>query len=181
MVWVKSSSRPKSQRSRRIYELEVCIIDGPVTKAFVEDNPVISRTIQIRGDQMLSTLHEAIFDAFKRSDTHMYEFQVGGKMPHDPKARKYVMPEATGGPFGDDDVAGLVNKATLDSLELKPGDIFGYWFDFGDDWWHRIKVLAIREVEAGKRYPRVVAKVGSSPPQYPDWDEEDEDDDDEEE
>ncbi len=43
-------------------------------------------------------------------------------------------------------------------------------FDFGDDWWHKIKVKSIgAEVPRGK-LPKVVERVGESPPQYPDWD-----------
>jgi len=32
---------------------------------------------------------------------------------------------------------------TIGSLDLKVDQAFGYWFDFGDDWWHQINVLAI--------------------------------------
>jgi hypothetical protein len=62
----------------RLYTLDVFIINGPMTRSFVKKNRVISRTIQIRGDQTLEDLHHAIFYAFGREDEHMYEFQVGG-------------------------------------------------------------------------------------------------------
>jgi len=26
----------------------------------------------------------------------------------------------------------------LDELDLKPERVFGYWFDFGDDWYHQV-------------------------------------------
>ena len=52
--------------------------------------------------------------------------------------------------------------------------VYRYWFDFGDDWWHQLNVVAIED-EAGRgKYPRVTKRVGESPPQYIDWDEEDE-------
>jgi len=173
----------KEQRGRapepggqRIYELEVSLFSGPVTEEFAEANPVVSRTIQIRGDQTLARLHEAIFDAFDRDDEHMYEFQVGGKRPMDRKAKRYVLPE------GDDgDSAGVVTRTTLDALGLKKGQSFGYWFDFGDDWWRQISVVAIHDGPGSGKYPRVTAKVGESPPQYPDWDEEDDDEDEDDE
>ena len=60
-------------------------------------------------------------------------------------------------------------------------DAFGYWFDFGDDWWHQINVVAIQDEAPEGTYPRATKRVGASPPQYPNWDEEDdweEDDDD---
>ncbi|MBS3735520.1 MAG: hypothetical protein KGY99_11480 [Phycisphaerae bacterium] len=55
-------SRAPEPRGQRIYELEVSLFSGPVTEDFVEANPVVSRTIQIRGGQTLARLHEAIFD-----------------------------------------------------------------------------------------------------------------------
>jgi Plasmid pRiA4b ORF-3-like protein len=85
------ASQPAEQRKVRLYTLEVFIISGPITEKFAKKNPVISRTIQIRDDQTLEDLHHAIFDAFGRSDEHMYEFQFG-KGPMDPKAPRYVLP-----------------------------------------------------------------------------------------
>jgi hypothetical protein len=169
--------RTPAAGNQRLYELEVSILSGPVTDEFAEANPVVSRTIQIRGDQTLAKLHEAIFDAFDRDDEHMYEFQVGGKRPMDPKARRYVLP-MDNDPFDDQKPAGMVTRTTIDALGLKKGQAFGYWFDFGDDWWHTISVVAIHEGPDSGKYPCVTARTGESPPQYQDWDDEDEDDED---
>ena len=125
---------------------------------FIEQNPIISRTIEIRGERTLEDLHHAIFDAFDRVEEHLYEFQIGGKGPHDPNAKNY-------GLSGESDRE--ASNTTIHSLKLKTNDIFGYWFDFGDDWWHQISVISIkREIPVGD-YPRVIEKVGDSPPQYP--------------
>jgi len=161
-------------RDDRLFTLDVFIISGPMAKKFVEKNKVVSRTIQIRGDQTLEDLHYAIFDAFKRFDQHMYEFQIGGKRPMDPKARRYVLSGALDETFTDSRPAGDVALTTIGSLGLKVGDAFGYWFDFGDDWWHQINVVAITEKAGRGKYPRVTKRMGKSPPQYVDWDEEDE-------
>jgi hypothetical protein len=159
----------------RLFTLDVLIISGPMTKRFVEKNKVICRTIQMRGDQTLEDLHYAIFDAFKRFDQHMYEFQIGGKGPMDPKARRYVLPGAFENPMpGAPKPSGDVALATIGSLGLKVDDAFGYWFDFGDDWWHQINVVAITEKAGRGKYPRVTKRMGKSPPQYGDWDREDE-------
>ena len=92
---VKRASAKRAEHDlppgKRLYTLEVFIIGGPVTEKFAKQNPVISRTIQICGDQTLEDLHHAIFDAFDRFDDHMYEFQFG-KGPMDPKAPRYVLP-----------------------------------------------------------------------------------------
>lgn len=165
-----------------VYQLEVLLLEGPLTKEFVDANPEVSRTIEIRGNQTLADLHEAIFDAFGRFDEHMYEFQIGGEEINDPKAKRYVLSVAEE-PIGGSRVAGLVEQTTIDQVGLKVDDVFGYWFDFGDDWWHKIDVAAIGEPQKGARYPRVTKKVGKNPPQYPqleeEEDEEDENEDDE--
>src|SRR3954471_23354735 len=127
----------------RLCTLEVFLLSGPITEKFAKKNPVISRTIQIRGDQTLEDLHHAIFDAFGRFDEHLYEFQFG-KGPMDPKAPRYVLPsEYEAGEKNPP--AGRVDQTTLESLGLEVGRSFGYWFDFGDDWWHQINVEAIDE------------------------------------
>lgn len=156
---------------KQIYTLEVRLIGGPVTEDFTRNNPVVSRTIEARGSQTLERLHEAIFDAFDRFDPHMYEFQVGGRRPMDPRARKYVLPEALEDWFAGERPAGSVDDVTIGSLGLKAGDTLHYWFDFGDDWWHEVRVVSVGEPVPRRRYPRLVARVGDSPPQYPEWDE----------
>ena len=54
---------------------------------------------------------------------------------------------------------------------MEGGRAFGYWFDFGDDWWHQINVEAIEEEVPGVMLPRVMKRVGKSPPQYAEEDE----------
>jgi hypothetical protein len=157
----------------RLFTLEVYIIGGPMTEDFIKKNKIVCRTIQIRGDQTLEDLHYAIFDAFGREDQHMYEFQVGGKGPMDSKARRYVLSGAFENPIpGSRRAAGDVTRTTIGSLGLKTDDAFGYWFDFGDDWRHQVSVVSITEKAGRGNYPKVTKRVGTSPPQYVDWDEE---------
>lgn len=159
----KTTKKP-SGKGVPIYTLDVFIISGPVHDKFLRKNPVISRSIEMRGDQTLEELHEAIFEAFDRFDEHMYEFQFGER-PMDPKAKRYVLEVAMdddGGPKPK----GTVEDTTLDSLKLKVGDCFGYWFDFGDDWWHQVDVMKIEDESPKGKYPKISNKVGKSPPQY---------------
>ena len=162
-------SRP---RAKRVYTLEVAILSGPMTKSFARKNPTIARTFEARGDHTLADLHVAIFDAFDRDDEHLYEFQFGGKRPMDPKARRYGPPIAIDNPFDEAESTADAERTALNALGLDVGDVFVYWFDFGDDWWHEIKVLAIAEGASRGRLPKVTQRVGESPPQYVDWDEE---------
>lgn len=147
-----------------VYTLDVILLGGPVTAKFARKNPSVVRTIEIRGDQTLADLHGAIFEAFGRDDEHMYEFQFG-KGPMDPDGPRYVLPVAAGDADGPP-IAGTVDAATIDSLGLQEGRAFGYWFDFGDDWQHQIDVVRIDPGPPSGAYPRVVARVGESPPQY---------------
>ena len=50
-----TSQRPAEQGNVRLYTLEVFLLSGPITEKFAKKNPVVSRTIQMRGDQTLAT------------------------------------------------------------------------------------------------------------------------------
>lgn len=167
----KANSSPARGQSAdqgqgHLYTLEVCLLSGPITERFAKKNPVVSRTIQIRGDQTLADLHHAIFDAFGRWEEHLYEFQFG-KRPMDPQGPRYGVSD----PFGAQDRnsdAESVGRVTLESLGLTVGRSFAYWFDFGDDWWHQIDVVAIDDKVPAGKFPKVTKRVGRSPPQYAD-------------
>lgn len=166
---VQPTRAPKGKD--RLFTLDVFLISGPISAKFARKNRTISRTIQMRAGHTLEDLHVAIFAAFDRGEEHMYEFQVGGEGPMDPKARKYCL-SIPGDPFADETPAGDISKTLIGSLGLKVGDVFGYWFDFGDDWWHQINVVAIADEVPPGKYPKVTARVGNSPPQYPEGAEE---------
>ncbi len=166
----------KHPMPKTLYTLEVCIIEGSMTLEFVEANPVICRTVEIRGQQTLQQLHRTIFRAFDRwDDCHLCEFQFGSG-PHEPDGPRCVMPCILNSPFDDRPFAGTIDETRLDDLHLEVGRSFGYWYDFGANWYHQIDVVVIGEPEAGWRYPRVTARVGQSPPQYMDWDKQGDDD-----
>ena len=148
----------------RLYTLEVVLAGGPVREEFLLLHPTISRTIQIRGDQTLIDLHHVINQSFDRDDDHLYGFFL-------PDGDRYGGRE-------------LMLGALVSSLNLRVGRVLRYIFDFGDDWIHNVKVTAIGEPDADEKYPRLIHKVGESPPQYPnmeeeDWGDEDENRDDE--
>ncbi|NJK29753.1 MAG: plasmid pRiA4b ORF-3 family protein [Acaryochloris sp. SU_5_25] len=153
---------PKVATGNSLYVLEVFIIGGPVTEDFVSKNPEISRVIEIKGSNTFQDLHRIIFKAFDREEEHLYEFQIGGAGPQDDNASRYSLQT----PYSDpSDMDGDVATTRLIDAGLAAGDAFGYWFDFGDDWWHQINVLEIKA-----KYPKITQRVGASPPQYPDFD-----------
>jgi hypothetical protein len=167
----KSSARPGNPPRRvaaipaapraSLYVVSVFLMAGPVGEKFA--NKEIRRTIEIRGDQTLEQLHQAIFVAFDRSDEHLYEFQFG-KRPFDPDGPNYGVPD----PQESKEGGGDARTTTLDDLDLKANRVFGYLFDFGDEWYHQVQVEQIEQAIPTVTYPRVIKRVGQSPPQYPD-------------
>jgi hypothetical protein len=164
-----SPARPHQQSSRvatppaappaNLYVLSVFMVGGPTSEKFA--NKEISRVIEIRGDQTLEQLHHAIFKAYERWEDHLYEFQFG-KRRFDPDGPKHGGPSPRRSKKGDGDAC----TTKLDDLDLNPGRGFGYWFDFGDDWYHHVHVDRIEQATPTVTYPRVIKRVGKSPPQY---------------
>lgn len=141
-----------------LYVLGIFLADGPVGKKFA--NKVVHRVIEIRGDQTLEQLHQAIFEAYDRWDEHLYEFQFG-KRPFDPSGPNFGVGDQPKSKRHRD-----ARTITMDELELQVERVFGYWFDFGDNWYHQIPVDRIEQAIATVTYPRVIKRVGKSPPQY---------------
>jgi hypothetical protein len=155
-----------------LYTMDVILIEGPVSEKFVKRNPSVIRTIEIQGNQTLRDLHNIIFDSFNRTDPHMYEFQVGGKGPNDPNARIYALPEMFHEMEENSKPNGEVSKTTIAALKLSADEAFGYWFDFGDDWWHQVNVTKIEKDKIlNRKYPKIINRIGDSPPQYQDFEE----------
>jgi hypothetical protein len=126
-------------------------------KVSLKESPEIWCTIEIRGDQTLHHLHKAIFKTFERYDEHLYAFFMGNK-PWD-AASEYSIPHPESN-------ARNAKKARIDSLALNPKKKFLYLFDFGDEWWHSVQLLGIRQEEPKGKYPRVIESQGEAPPQY---------------
>jgi hypothetical protein len=143
-----------------LYVLAIFLLGGPVGLKF--SGKEISRVIEIRGDQTLDQLHQAIFEAYDRWEQHAYEFQFG-RRPHDPAGPNYGVAAPAAKTKG-----GNARKKTLDELDLKVHRVFGYWFDFGDDWYHQVHVERIAAAIPTVSYPRVTRRIGKSPPQYTD-------------
>jgi hypothetical protein len=152
----------------RLYTMVIHLMGGPMCDEF--EGLIISRTIQIRGEQTLEDLHEAIFRAFDRFDEHLYEFLLG--VGPDDRSAIYSLPADFEFPGMENEMAGDVRATTIDSLGLEVGRAFGYRFDFGDDWLHQIDVTAIEDYSGKGKYPKITKKARKSPPQYPDEDDE---------
>ncbi len=76
-------------------------------------NKEISREIEIRGNQTLADLHQAIYQAYDRWEEHLYEFQFG-KRPFDPNGPNYGI----SGDEGAKSKSGDARTTRLEDLKL---------------------------------------------------------------
>ena len=150
-VGAKQAANPNTLR---IYQFKVSL----------KETPRIWRIIEIKGTQMLSSLHKAIFNAFDRFDEHLYSFFMSN-IPYD-RDSEYMLPDPHDYRWETD-----ATRIRINTLRLEPGQKFLYLFDYGDNWWHEVEVIKVRKEVPEGQYPRVVKKRGKSPPQYPDEDE----------
>ena len=129
-------------------------------KVSLRDKPDIWRIIDIKGNQMLSSLHKAIFKAFDRFEEHQYSFFLSNK-PYETESAYHSQGQDA------DETRKLATRIRIDSIALYGGPKFLYLFDYGDEWWHEVDLLSVTQRVTRASYPKVVKKQGKSPPQYP--------------
>jgi hypothetical protein len=141
--------------------------------------PRVYRTLEVSENSTFSDLHEAIFDAFDRYDPHLYSFFITRKDTKNIRtiyqAPEITRPQNTEVFFGGGPPKKSATRARLGDIGFAEKEVFHYLFDFGDDWWHRIRVEKVVESSAKRKYIKHVKSVGPSPPQYQEEDEWDED------
>ncbi|APF17769.1 hypothetical protein Calab_2235 [Caldithrix abyssi DSM 13497] len=147
-------------------------------KVALDFNKRIYRQIEILDTQTLDDFHETIFLAFDRYDEHLYSFYITRKptksLTRRLEAPQYAHPTA----LKDAPIFPLrrpkkkynAARTKIGELGLEVKDKMYYLFDYGDEWWHEITLLSIIETSRTQGLPRIVKKVGESPPQYPDFD-----------
>jgi hypothetical protein len=128
----------------------------------------IWRELELRADQTMADLGESIPPAFGFDDDHLWSFFLSGK-PWD-RASEYAR-------IAGDDLLEAGRKRLASRLRARDapaGREFLFLFDYGDEWHFGVKLARTGEIEPGAAYPRVVARHGDAPPQYPgledDWD-----------
>ena len=161
---------PSGSERMKLYRLKVSIIGIPR----------LYRLIDISSSATLEDLHEAIFDAFNRYDPHLYSFFMTRQDTKNVRtiynAPETTHPQNVQAAMGFGPSRRSAAKTRLGDLDLAEKEVFHYLFDFGDDWWHRIRVERITEVPGRTKTITLVKRVGASPPQYPEYDEEDDED-----
>jgi hypothetical protein len=137
--------------------------------------PKLHRIIEVTGNCTFEDLHDKIFEAFERYDPHLYSFYLT-KEDTKSKVKIWDSPEITNPQNTLSDVwdenkeKEFADEVKIEEANLQPKDVFYYWFDFGDNWWHRIRVQAAEDIIGNKKSIKVIKSVGEAPPQYPDYD-----------
>jgi len=123
-------------------------------KVTLEDvEPDVIRRIDVPADIRLDRLHQTLQAAVGWSDTHLYEFRCEDTGWGDPDPR-----------FADDqlDAKKVTLIKVLEDFETR---VIEYVYDFGDAWWHTIRLERAIDPEPGVVYPRLVSASGKSPPE----------------
>ncbi len=143
----------------RIYQFRVSIIGIPK----------LYRIIEASDNSTFDDVHGTIFQAFDRYDDHLYSFFITRKDTKNIRSI-YDALEITH-PQNVEDIMGFgkrkksTAKTRIGDVGLNENDVFHYLFDFGDDWWHRIRVQNVNETKSTKKHIKLIKCVGESPPQ----------------
>jgi hypothetical protein len=134
--------------------------------------PKLFRVLELSENCTFDDLHKAIFDAFDRYDPHLYSFFITKADTKNIRsiinAPEITHPQNIEDPMGFGKNKSSASKTKIGSVDLAEKDVFHYLFDFGDDWWHRIRVEKIVESENNRKRIKIIKAVGEAPPQYPD-------------
>lgn len=114
--------------------------------------PPVWRRLQVASSINLRRLHDVIQATMGWTQSHLYEFEIGGV--------------AFGEPSLENDIPVRSAKSTpLRRVAPDAGATFGYLYDFGDNWEHQIVVEKVLPPEPGVVYPRCLAGRRACPPE----------------
>jgi hypothetical protein len=121
--------------------LRVSLVSGPWPENRGKTGK--SKVLQVRGDETLAALHRAIFDAFRRKDKEPHYVFSFGECGESLEGPCYSEVENNRPPQPNEPMTWIedARKTTLNQLELRTGQKFTYWFDFGVDWIHCVEIL----------------------------------------
>lgn len=123
--------------------------------------PKVWRDIEIAEDQTLEDLHLLIQQAYEWWDDHLYSFFLSGEA--------WDRTSEIGSPWSD---SGLhTHQVRIGQLGLQPGQKTLYLFDYGDNHEFDVHLLRVDPAAPKGMYPKIVARHGRAPEQYPDYDE----------
>ncbi len=145
-----------------------------ILRASLAGDRAIYRDIEMPSTRSLYNVAEDIVFAFGFDFDHAFGFYSGltprTLMEAQPKYELFA-------DMGEESDAKSVKKTSVGEAFPKLRHKMMFLFDYGDEWLFRIEVIGLGQKVARARYPKIVASVGDSPQQYPDFDDEEEDED----
>ena len=118
-----------------------------------EIEPAIWRRLDVPLSSTLLALHDYVQFAFGWTDSHLFEFEIGG--------RRYGQPEYDR--FADEKLYKAASIRLKTILDRGIGQ-FVYVYDSGDEWRHDIAIEEVRDGEPDIDYPAFVGTaLGPSP------------------
>ncbi|MBW3469134.1 plasmid pRiA4b ORF-3 family protein [Arthrospiribacter ruber] len=126
----------------------------------------IYRKVLVPSDIQMDELHLVIQVAMGWENAHLYQFS-------DKKGRSKIMvqrevekDEFWGGLHGDEFNADEISL--MEFLAYTDGKTFWYWYDFGDDWWHKISIQKVTKKDLADTFgdtPFCTEAKGLCPPE----------------
>ncbi|GAH71333.1 unnamed protein product [marine sediment metagenome] len=119
-----------------------------------------------KGSDTLYDLYLEIQSAFGWDKDHLFSFYMSNRLGE-------AKSEYSGNPIGRDPSSieakpsGTAAQTEIQTLELKKGNQFKYFFYYGDNLFHTVEVLEVsKRCDVNETYPFIVEKVGEPPHQY---------------
>lgn len=115
--------------------------------------PAICRTVLV-ADCTLDVLHQIIQIAMGWENAHLHQFQHGKDRFSDPRF------DLDAGPNDYDETSVRISDLAAQGCKK-----FRYGYDFGDDWWHTIKIEKKLTPKPTDTFPICVDGAGACPPE----------------
>ncbi len=138
--------------ARTVMEFEITLRDVA---------PRTWRRIEVPSTYTFWDLHVAIQDAMGWQDSHLHRFEVINRATF---AREEIgIPDEDGWEMEVKVHAGWT--VPIGAYFITTDVSLPYTYDFGDDWQHDVRLVAIRPRVAGEKYPRCTGGEFSCPPE----------------
>jgi hypothetical protein len=139
--------------------------DTFIFRAALQGSAAIYRDIELDPVKSLYVLAEAVVSSFNFDFDHAFGFYTGLTPA---KIHKTFPKYELFSDMGDADPQVLsVKKTRMSQAFPEVGHTMLFLFDYGDDWLFRVTLRTVGKKSAKTRYPRIVAKRGEAPVQYP--------------
>ncbi|MBU0757606.1 MAG: plasmid pRiA4b ORF-3 family protein [Nanoarchaeota archaeon] len=119
------------------------------------------RKIEMKSEDTLVDLQNAIQSAFKLDNDHLYSFFMDNIFYSRDYNMEYTDPRMPEGRRTADVPIGM--------FDLKFSQKFAYIFDFGDEHRFNIEVVGFEKIKKRAKYPRVIESKGRALRQYSGW------------